>query len=89
MIEDEFNGVQRDCAPHAVQKGFYQEDQGGDRFFRGVWRRRRGMLRTDLAKFSGVPRTVITFEIPGGGIAMVICEGVNVHGFTSVGEQAF
>lgn len=89
MKEEEFKGVQRDCAPHAVDPGFFQEDQGGDRFFRGVWRRRRGMLRSDLAKFSAVPRTVISFETPGEDFAMVIVEGVNIQGFTNVGDQSF
>lgn len=89
MIEDKFNGVERDCAAHAVKPGFYQEDQGGDRTFRGVWRRRRGFLRTDIAKFTTVPTSVLTFEVPGNGIATVIVEGATIHGFTNVGEQTF
>lgn len=89
MIEAEFNGVMKDTAPHKIPPGFFLEDQGGDRYFRGVWRRRRGMLHSNLSALSGVPQTILSFETPGEDFAMLIVSGADVHGFTNVTEQTF
>lgn len=89
MKDEEFNGVARDTAPHKVPEGLFQEDQGGDRYFRGVWRRRRGMLHSNQAALSGVPLTILAFETPGEDFALIVVSGANVHGFTNVTEQTF
>lgn len=90
MREDEFNGVAKDTAPHKIPPGLFMEDQGGDRYFRGVWRKRRGMLRSDLARITtAVPLTILGFETPGEDFAMIIAGGAYVYGFTNVGEQSF
>lgn len=84
----EFSGVRKDFAPSKLPPGAFQEDQGGDRYQSGSWRRRRGMRHTDQAKLTAAVVTLIGFEMPGGDFALVAAEGVNVHGFTNVAQQA-
>ena len=84
----EFLGVSKDFAATKLPPGLFQEDQGGDRYKIGSWRRRRGMRHTDQAKLSAAVVTLIGFEMPGNDFALVAVEGANVHGFTNVAQQA-
>lgn len=93
--ENGFNGLAADTAPHAVPEGYFQIDAGGDRYFRGVWRKRRGMVRTNLAKFSSTPVAVLSFKADGtdfasgSDYAMMFAAGTHIYGTTTVGEQSF
>lgn len=89
MRDEEFNGVAKDTAPHKIPDGLYQEDQGGDRYFRGVWRKRRGMLHSSLSATGAVVHTILAFETPGEDFALLIAGGANVLGFTNVTEQTY
>lgn len=94
-VERDFRGLASDTAPHAIPDGYYQTDNGGDRYFRGVWRKRRGMLRTNLEKFSSTPVTVLGFRAPGtdfasgSDYALLVAAGTHIYGTTTVGEQSF
>jgi hypothetical protein len=88
-IVSEFNGVAQDVAPAVMPPNLFQEDQGGDRYFRGSWRRRRGMIHTGLAKFDDPVTSLIGFEMAGDDFAIVVVEGTNVHGFLNTAEQDY
>lgn len=83
----EFGGVAKDVVPTALPPGLYQEDHGGDRFLRGSWRRRRGMLRSSLAQADDAVVAILGFELPGGDYALLWVEGTNVHGDLNVTDQ--
>lgn len=85
----EFNGVAQDVGAAALPSKLFQEDQGGDRYFRGSWRRRKGMLRSDMATFAGPVTSVIGFEMAGGDFAIIVVAGTNVYGFLNTDEQDF
>lgn len=86
---NQFDGVAQDAAPSALPPNLFQEDQGGDRYFRGQWRRRKGMLHTTMSKFSSPVTSLIGFEMPGEDFAIVVVEGTNVHGNLNVTEQDY
>ncbi len=86
---EEFGGVAQDMAAQALPPNLFQEDQGGDRFFRGQWRRRKGMLHSSLAKFDSPVTSLIGFEMAGEDFAIVVVEGSNVHGNLNVTEQDY
>lgn len=85
----EFNGVAQDVGAAALPANLFQEDQGGDRYFRGSWRRRKGMLRTDLDTYSSPVTSLIGFEMAGEDFAIIVVEGTNVHGNLNTAEQDF
>lgn len=85
----EFGGIAKDVAPSALPPGLFQTDQGGDRYFRGAWARRKGMLHSELAKFDGAVVALLGFELPGGDYALLTVEGTNVHGDTNVDVQDY
>lgn len=90
IFDSDFKGVQNNTAAHKIQRGFYQTDQGGDRSFQGVWRRRRGLLRSDLARITtAAPDSLLGFEETGEDFCMLISGGAYIYGFTNVGEQTF
>ena len=86
---NEFGGIARDVFPVSMPPGLYQVDQGGDRYFRGSWRRRRGMIHTDMAKFDAAVTSLLGFEMAGEDFAIITVEGTNVHGNLNVTEQAY
>lgn len=86
---NEFGGVAKDVFPVSMPPGLYQEDQGGDRYFRGSWRRRLGMLHTDLSQFASPVTSILGFEMAGEDFAVMIVEGTNVHGDLNVTDQDY
>jgi hypothetical protein len=94
-LGDAFFGVANDTAPLALPPGYYQTDNGGDRLYRGVWRKRRGLLRTNLDKITSTPVAVLGFRAPGtdfstgSDFAMLIAAGTHIYGAHTVGEQTF
>jgi hypothetical protein len=86
-VNTEFLGVATDFAPSRLPLGLFQQDQGGDRFKIGSWKRRRGMRRSDVATRSSAIVTLIGFEVSGGDFALLEVEGVNVQGATNVAQQ--
>lgn len=85
----QFGGVAKDVTPQALPPNLFQEDEGGERYFRGAWTRRRGMLRTELQKFDAAVTSLVGFTLPGGVYALAVVAGEEVHGFTDVDEQDF
>jgi hypothetical protein len=85
----DFKGEARDIPPQILPDGVYQEDSGGDRFLRGAWRRRRGMLHTDVAKTTNPIVSILGFELPGEDFALAYAEGENLHGNLNVIEQTY
>lgn len=88
-VTNEFGGIAKDVFPVSMPSAFYQEDQGGDRFFRGSWRRRLGMLHTDLAQYASPVTSLIGFEMAGEDFALMVVEGENVHGELNVTNQDY
>ena len=88
-VTNEFGGVARDVFPVSMPPGLYQVDEGGDRYFRGSWRRRRGMLHTDLAKYDSAVTSLLGFEMAGEDFAILVVEGTNVHGELNVTDQDY
>jgi hypothetical protein len=86
---NEFGGVATDVFPVSMPPGLYQEDQGGDRYFRGSWRRRLGMIRTNLDKYDAAVTSILGFEMAGDDFAVITVEGTNVHGNLNVTEQDY
>ncbi len=80
----QFNGVKLDAARAKLPAGFFQADEGGDRHDQGMWKRRRGMRRTSIAKQTSAVTSIIGFELAGTGFGVVLAEGTNLHGFTGV-----
>lgn len=87
--EDSFNGVVRDVDKAKLPPGAFQIDEGGDRYNRGSWRRRRGLAHTDIAKVSSPITFVLGFEMPGVDFALMFVEGTNVRGETNVAQQTY
>lgn len=85
----DFKGEMRDTSPQILPPGLYQIDSGGDRFMRGTWRRRRGMLHSDVAKMVSPVTTILGFELPGEDFAFALCEGTNIQGFANTTEQTY
>jgi hypothetical protein len=85
----EFGGEARDVSPQVLPPNLFQVDHGGDRYFRGSWRRRRGMLHTDMAKFTGAVTSILGFEMAGEDFAVLIVEGSNVQGVLNVVDQDY
>lgn len=84
----EFSGIRKDFAPSKLPPGAFQEDQGGDRYQSGSWRRRRGMRHTDHRQRSSAIFSMLGFEMPGGDFALVVVDGGTVNGFVNVAQQA-
>lgn len=84
-----FKGSAANIAPQLLPDGLYQIDAGGDRFRPGSWRRRRGMLHTNLTQHTSAVTTILGFELPGEDFALALVEGTNLHGFNNVGEQDY
>ena len=80
-------GVAYDVEKAKIPPGYFQLDEGGDRFKRGTWKRRRGMRHTDIAKVSSAVEAIIGFEMPGTDFALMFVEGANVRGETNVDTQ--
>ena len=81
-----FSGVAQDYAPAAVPEGLFQQDQGGDRYQKGTWRRRRGMRRTDIDTLSDAISTILGFATPEG-FHLIIVGGDTIVGTTGTGTQ--
>lgn len=75
-----FKGVMLDVSRTNLSSNEFQEDQGSDRFKRGSWRRRRGMLHSDLAAFASPVTAIIGLDLPGVDYAWVLVEGQNIQG---------
>ena len=84
---DEFKGIAKDVRPAKLPAQLFQEDVGGDRYYRGVWRRRRGMRHTDQAKFSNPVLGIIGMDAPGSDYPVMFIEGTNLQGFSNVATQ--
>ena len=82
----DFQGIAKDIAPAKLPPQFFQEDLGGDRTRRGSWKRRRGLIRTNVPVVAS-PITCITgFHMPFS-YGYIIAEGVNSQGTTNVDVQ--
>lgn len=86
--ESSFKGEALDRAPTKLPPGVFRLDKGGDRTRPGSWRRRRGIVRTNLAKVDDAIRTLIGFEMPGGDYALVRGEGNSLWGDVNAGDMA-
>lgn len=86
---NEFGGVAKDVFPVSMPPGLFQDDEGGDRYFRGSWRRRLGMLHTDLSKKDAAVTSLLGFEMAGEDFALLLVEGSNVHGDLNIEDQDY
>ncbi len=84
---NDFRGIAKDIAKTKLPQGFFQEDQGGSRFKRGSWKRRKGMRRTDVPAHSQAITSLLGFEMPGTDFALVLVTGTEIHGYTNVAQQ--
>lgn len=84
----EFHGVALDAHRSKLPPGYFQVDEGGDRFARGAWRRRRGQRRTDAAQEAAAITTLIGFELPGAGFGLAMVAGATATGLTNVAQQS-
>lgn len=89
VASGEFGGVAKDVEPTNMPPNLYGEDQGGDRYFRGAWRRRRGMLHSDQAAAAAPIRSILGFEMAGDDFAVMFVSGVNVVGALNVTDQTY
>jgi hypothetical protein len=87
--EDQFQGVMTDVDKSKLPPGYFQVDEGGDRYNRGSWRRRRGMVHTDIAKVAAPVTFILGFEMPGTDFALMFVEGTNVRGETNTAQQTY
>ena len=87
MRIDKFGGTRTRVAPAKLKAHEFPTDEGSDRFETERWARRRGMLHTNLAKYAGSISQMMGFDLPGTEFAVMIVEGTNIQGATSVGER--
>ena len=85
----DFQGVAKDIHPARLPGELFQEDVGGTRFKRGTWRRRKGMRHTSVAKQGNRVDSILGFELPGEGFALIVSGEGQVDGFTNVTEQTW
>lgn len=83
----DFRGTAKDVHRARLDQGYFQDDEGGDRFERGTWKVRRGMRHTSVPRLDSAITSIIGFELPGGDFGLVVVEGVNGHAFVNVTEQ--
>lgn len=84
-----FDGVALNVARTALPGNLFQADEGGDGTQVGSWRRRRGMLRSNLPTLTGTPGTLIGFQTPGGEFVLAVAHGSTISGFSGVASQDF
>jgi len=88
-----FEGTVLDAHPARLADGMFQADEGGDRFQRGSWQTRRGMLHTTVPKQVSPVQTLIGFNVPGQGEALTVLVGTQTgsaaasSGFQNVTTQ--
>lgn len=82
-----FKGTVLDVARPNLRANEFQEDKGSDRFKKGSWRRRRGMLHSDISAFGSAVTAIIGLDLPGSDFAWVVVEGTNINGNANVGIQ--
>ena len=83
---DDFQGVVKDIAPAKLPPHFFQEDLGGDRTKRGSWKRRRGLIRTNVPTVASAITCITGFHMPFSH-GYIIAEGVYSQGTTNIGVQ--
>lgn len=84
---EQFRGVRKDASRTSLPAGFFQEDEGSDRYKRGTWRRRRGMRHSSLAKQTNAVTALIGMDLPGSDFSLLLVEGTNAQGFSNVAIQ--
>lgn len=65
----------------------FQTDEGSDRYKRGSWRRRRGMVHSDLPAFSNPVTAIIGIDLPGVDYALLTVDGQNIQGNQNTAAQ--
>jgi len=79
-----FRGLRKDVSRIHMPAGFCQEDMGSNRYKQGSWKRRRGMLHSNVAKQSSAITAIIGMDLPGSDYALLMVEGTNAQGFANV-----
>jgi len=83
----EFNGLALDVHRTSMPPTLFQVDEGGDRFGRGTWKRRKGMRHTDFPKKPDPIVALLGFEMPGLDFGLLVVEATRVHGVLNIAEQ--
>lgn len=83
----EFKGLALDVHRTSMPPELFQIDEGGDRFNRGTWRRRRGQRHTTFPKTPAPIQTLLGFEMPGLDFGLLVAESTRLHGVLNVTEQ--
>jgi hypothetical protein len=83
----EFKGLALDVHRTSMPADLFQVDEGGDRFNRGTWKRRRGMRHTTFPRAPDPIRTLLGFEMPGLDFGLLVNESTRIHGVLNVTEQ--
>ena len=86
-VINEFKGLALDVHRTSMPANLFQVDEGGDRFNRGTWKRRRGMRHTDFQKVPSPIVGLLGFEMSGLDFGLLVVESTRIHGVLNVTEQ--
>ena len=83
----QFKGLVLDVPRTNLSSDEFQVDQGSDRYKRGAWSRRRGMLHSDLTAFASPVTAIIGIDLPGVDFGLLLVQGQNIEGNLNVAAQ--